>query len=150
MKQISDKAFKQYQSMCHAAGIEPEKWTYKEVKPGKWTPSKQNFFFNQRGDVAPATEHTMPEIGRERSTKALCKIASDRTMRANIISAWLDSEGSGEQDISSGKKLCCIYSHKGKYYIYELLSYDYPDIVYMLIEDGIKLCKALNDGVVVL
>ncbi len=141
MKQISDKAYQRFQAMCEAAGIEPT-----EEVTERWTPQKQKYFFTPDGDIRESIDHCEIDIGRERSTKSLCKIASDRTIRANRISAWLDSEGSGEQEYSAVSENSYILLNANNKFTRSWTTSYYPDVVYMLKEDAIKLCEALNDG----
>lgn len=141
MKQITDDQYNQYQAMCKAAKI-------KESELKKWKPKKQSHYFNRFGETLNGPGQRTAESGISRSTKALCKIASNRTIRANLISAWLDEFGSGEQEYDNNKTLNYIYFREGKWRVGPINNCYSPDTVYMTLEDAKAICKALNEGII--
>lgn len=141
MKQITDEQYKQYQAMCKAAGIE-------ESKPEKWKPKKQPYFFNLSGEIFNNSPDYCPKYGVTRSTATLCNIASNRTIRANLISAWLDEFGSGEQEYDNNKTLNYIYFREGKWRVGPINNCYSQDTVYMTLEDAKAICKALNNNTI--
>lgn len=110
----------------------------------KWEPKKQEYYFATDGDVESTIRHDYTQCGRERSTRELCKIASDRTIEANRLSAWLDEFGSGEQEFKDN--ICFIHKGSdGEWCIWSSTAHE-VGLIYMTEKDAIALCEYLNNG----
>jgi len=116
---------------------EPEKV---ELEGGEW-------WMNTVGDLGNCVSDLQSRnFGVERSTEEAVKLARDRMIRVNRLSA-LAHQLNGERESIKGKYTHYIYKYKGDWVASSILNVYHPERVYMTESCAKEICELLNTGI---